>query len=457
MTPIDELECYLTELTEVLGHADRHAGLKDYCRGLLLPIARKSIEPIAAHLDPERVQAKHQALHHFVAKSPWSDEAVLRKVREIVAPHLALDEACYWIVDETGIPKQGRHSVGVARQYCGQVGKNENCQVAVSLSLASEKGSLPIAFRLYLPEAWANDPERRNKAGVPETVTFATKPEIALSQISEALAAGVPPGVVLADAVYGDTTHFRDQLTAWGLRYAVAVREATTVWPPGVEPLQPEPYSGRGRPAKNLRRSPGHEPVSVKRLAESLPQSAYRTVTWREGSNGVLRSRFAAVRVRAAHRDYWRSTLREPEWLLIEWPETESEPSHYFLCTLPETYSLTQLVHTVKMRWRIERDYRELKQEVGLGHYEGRNWRGFHHHATLTIAAYGFLLLQRLKDHDKKNRALSKAPPLPQGYIPRGSPKSTTPRTRLDRNDSLLDCPTHRPAALEVSLLRENA
>ena len=159
----------------------------------------------------------------------------------------------------------------------------------------------------------------------------------------------------------------------------------------------------------------------------------------------------------AAHRDDWRSILREPEWLLIEWPETESEPSHYFLCTLPETYSLTQLVHTVKMRWRIERDYRELKQEVGLGHYEGRNWRGFHHHATLTIAAYGFLLLQRLKDHDKKNRALSKAPPLPQGYIPRGSPKSTTPRTRLDRNDSLLDCPTHRPAALEVSLLRENA
>ncbi|MFN4023162.1 MAG: IS701 family transposase, partial [Hydrogenophilus thermoluteolus] len=386
-----------------------------------------------------------------------SDEAVLRKVREIVAPHLALDEACYWIVDETGIPKQGRHSVGVARQYCGQVGKNENCQVAVSLSLASEKGSLPIAFRLYLPEAWANDPERRNKAGVPETVTFATKPEIALRQISEALAAGVPPGVVLADAVYGDTTHFRDQLTAWGLRYAVAVREATTVWPPGVEPLQPEPYSGRGRPAKNLRRSPGHEPISVKQLAESLPQSAYRTVTWRKSSNTPLRSRFAAVRVRAAHRDDWRSTLREPEWLLIEWPETESEPSHYFLSTLPQSYSLTQLVHTVKMRWRIERDYRERKQEVGLGHYEGRNWRGFHHHATLTIAAYGFLLLQRLKDPDKKNRALSKSPPLPQGYIPRGSPKGTTPRTRLDRNDSLLDCPTHRPAASEVSLLRESA
>ncbi|GLW60021.1 hypothetical protein Hthe01_03700 [Hydrogenophilus thermoluteolus] len=346
--------------------------------------------------------------------------------------------------------------MGVARQYCGQVGKTENCQVAVSLSVASEKGSLPIAFRLYLPESWANDPERRKKAGVPETVTFATKPEIALAQIADALSAGVTPGVVLADAAYGDSTAFRDRLTEWGLRYAVAVREATTVWPPGVEPLQPEPYTGRGRPARNLRRSPGHEPVSVKRLAESLPQSAYRTVTWREGSNGVLRSRFAAVRVRAVHRDYWRATLREPEWLLIEWPETESEPSHYFLSTLPQSYSLTQLVHTVKMRWRIERDYRELKQEVGLGHYEGRNWRGFHHHATLTIAAYGFLLLQRLKGWDKKNGLFPQAPALPHWYVPRGSPKSTTPRTRLDRNDSSSDHPSHRPRTPAMSVLWEN-
>lgn len=299
------------------------------------------------------------------------------------------------------------------------------------------KEAYRLPFVSTYPKRGPMTPSGATKRGVPETVTFATKPEIALRQISEALAAGVPPGVVLADAVYGDTTHFRDQLTAWGLRYAVAVRETTTVWPPGVEPLQPEPYSGRGRPAKNLRRSPGHEPISVKRLAESLPQSAYRTVTWRKSSNTPLRSRFAAVRVRAAHRDYWRSTLREPEWLLIEWPETESEPSHYFLCTLPETYSLTQLVHTVKMRWRIERDYRELKQEVGLGHYEGRNWRGFHHHATLTIAAYGFLLLQRLKGWDKKNGLLPQAPTLPHWYVPRGSPKGTTPRTRLDRNDSL--------------------
>jgi len=272
-----------------------------------------------------------------------------------------------------------------------------------------------------------------------------------------ALATGVPPGVVLADAVYGDTTHFRDQLTAWGLRYAVAVRESTTMWPPGVEPLPPEPYTGRGRPAKNLRRRPGHEPASVKALAQSLPQNAYQTVTWKEGSNTPLRSRFAAVRVRAAHRDYWRATLREPEWLLIEWPETESAPSHYFLCTLPENYSLTQLVYTAKMRWRIERDYRELKQEVGLGHYEGRNWRGFHHHATLTIAAYGFLLLQRLKGWNKKNGIFPQAPSLPPGYIPRGRPKSATPRTRLDRNDSSWDCATDRPRAPAMSLLRASA
>jgi len=168
-------------------------------------------------------------------------------------------------------------------------------------------------------------------------------------------------------------------------------------------------------------------------------------------------ARFAAVRVRAAHRDYWRATLREPQWLLIEWPETESAPSHYFLCTLPENYSLTQLVYTAKMRWRIERDCRELKQEVGLGHYEGRNWRGFHHHATLTIAAYGFLLLQRLKGWNKKNGIFPQAPSLPPGYIPRGRPKSATPRTRLDRNDSSWDCATDRPTAPAMSLLRESA
>lgn len=312
----DELEVYLERLAGVLGHADRRVGLRDYCRGLMLPIKRKSIEPLAAHVDPLHVQAKHQSLHHFVAQSAWSDTAVLSEVRSIVEPVLGLERGSYWIIDDTGIPKQGKHSVGVARQYCGQLGKTENCQVAVSLSLASCQGSLPIAWQLYLPQEWADDRARCRKAGVPSDVTFATKNAIALAQVKAALKAGVTPGVVLADAAYGDSAAFRDPLTEWGLTYAVGTRATTSVWPPGVEPLPPVPTLGRGRPSKNLRRAPGHQPVSVKELATSLPDSAYQIVSWREGTNDALTSRFAAVRVRTAYKDDWRSTLRPEEWLL---------------------------------------------------------------------------------------------------------------------------------------------
>ena len=208
MGNLAEFETYLECLCEVLGHMDRNVGLKDYCRGLMLPIQRKSIEPLAAHTDPLHVGAKHQSLHHFVAKSDWSDAAVLGRVRDWVLPTLGVGNCCYWIVDDTGFPKKGKHSVGVARQYCGQLGKQDNCQVAVSLSLATVQGSIPIAYQLYLPKDWAADLLRRKKAGVPADVAFATKPEIALAQMREAIAAGVPFGVVLADAGYGDETAF---------------------------------------------------------------------------------------------------------------------------------------------------------------------------------------------------------------------------------------------------------
>jgi len=241
-----ELDRYLERLANVLGHADRRAGLRDYCRGLMLPIQRKSIEPLAAHIDPERVPAKHQSLHHFVAQSDWSDAAVLREVRAVVEPVLGLEHGAYWILDDTGLPKQGRHSVGVARQYCGQLGKTENCQVVVSLSLASDVGSLPIQWRLYLPEAWTSDPARCAKVGVPETIRFATKTEIALSQIEQALADGVPRGVVLADPAYGDSAAFRDRLTELGLSYAVGVRSSTAVWTPDKAPQPPSPRTGQG-------------------------------------------------------------------------------------------------------------------------------------------------------------------------------------------------------------------
>ncbi len=457
MAQVSQLEKYMEFVGEALGHADRRAGFSDYGRGLMLPIERKSVEPLAARLDPWHVSAKHQSLHHVVAQSDWSDGAVLARVREWVEPALRLAQGCYWIVDDTGFPKKGKHSVGVARQYCGQLGKQDNCQVAVSLSLGSEGGSIPIDWRLYLPEEWARDAARREKAGVPAEVAFATKPAIALSQIRAAKAAGVPVGVVLADAAYGAETAFREALSALGLQYSVGVKLSTTVWTGGSGPLPAEvkESKGRGRPATRLRRDPRDPPSSVKEVALSLPSRAWRTVRWREGTNQALSSRFAAVRVRAAHRDYKRHSEREEEWLLIEWPKGEAEPLKYWLSSLPADTSLNCLADTAKMRWRIERDYQELKQEFGLGHYEGRGWRGFHHHATLCITAYGFLMAHRLKGGGrKKNSARSKAPALPEGYTPRGSRQNATSRTRLHRHTSRIVRHGDRQTSRALPVLR---
>ena len=429
---------YVEALSSALGHADRKAPLKAYCTGLLLPGERKSVEPMAARVAPGRVQAAHQSLHHFVAKAEWSDAGVLAVVRGQGLPALEQQGPIRaWIVDDTGFPKKGKHSVGVARQYCGQLGKQDNCQIAVSLSVANDHASLPIAYRLYLPESWANDPDRRAKAGVPEDVVFRTKPEIALDQIQAALAAGVPRGVVLADAGYGVDTAFRTELTEMGFTYVVGIQSSTSLWPPGTAPLPPKQWSGRGRPPSLVRRHAEHKPLSAKQLAQALPDSAWRTVTWREGTNAPLASRFAAVRVRPAHRDYWRAAPRPEEWCLIEWPEGEREPTKYWLSTLPDDARLADLVDQAKLRWRIERDYQELKQEIGLGHYEGRGWRGFHHHATLAIAAYGFLVSERssIPPSGPSATPFLKAPRLPKGYRPRGAAApSRTPRRQLHRH-----------------------
>ena len=429
---------YVETLASALGHADRVAPLKAYCTGLLLPGERKSVEPMAARVEPGRVQAAHQSLHHFVAKADWSDDAVLSLVRAQVLPALeGQGQIRAWIVDDTGFPKKGKHSVGVARQYCGQLGKQDNCQVAVSLSVATGQASLPVAYQLYLPESWANDPDRRAKAGVPEDVIFRTKPEIALAQIRAALEAGVSRSVVLADAGYGNDTAFRTGLTAMGLTYVVGVQSSIRLWSPGTQPLPPKPSSGRGRPPSLVRRQPGHAPVSAKELAQALPEDAWRRITWREGAKAPLASRFAAVRVRPAHRDYWRTAPRDEEWFLIEWPQGEVEPTKYWLSTLPEDIELADLVDQAKLRWRIERDYQELKQEIGLGHYEGRGWRGFHHHATLAIAAYGFLVSERslIPPSAPRSAPLLKAPALPEDYRPRGAAApSPTPRQKFHRH-----------------------
>jgi SRSO17 transposase len=366
---------------------------------------------------PGRTSAQHQSLLHFVGQAAWSDDDVLTKVRQMVLPQITRDgpiEA--WIIDDTGIPKKGQHSVGVSHQYCGQLGKQANCQVAVTLSLANRHASLPVAYRLYLPKAWAEDDDRRAKAGVPEEITFKTKPQIALEQIRWACEVGLPGRMALLDAGYGHDSKLRAGITELGKHYVAGIQPQTLVWKPGTRP-------GR-TPKKGHRDAP--DTISVKDLALGLRKRAWRTIQWREGSNEWLSSRFARVHVHVAS-GHERPGEPTKEWLLIEWPEGEKEPTKYWLSTLPSDIAFRDLVDAAKLRWRIERDYQELKQEVGLGHYEGRGWRGFHHHATMCIAAYGFLISERETIPPSGTRPAARLPQLavPDSYRPRGSPVAT--------------------------------
>lgn len=409
-------EAYVGELAGVLGHVDRAAGLRDYCTGLMLPLERKSVEPLAAATAPSRVSAQHQSLMHFVSQSGWSDEKLLAKVCEQVLPVIERHgpiEA--WIIDDTGFRKQGRHSVGVARQYLGEIGKQDSCQVAVSLSLANAWASLPVAFRLYLPKEWAEDGARRRKAGVPEAVAFATKPEIALAQIAAAAAAGLPRGVVLMDPGYGHDAKLRAGVSGLGLTYVAGVQGNEVVFDPYAE-IEPD------RPAPQRGRLDEPDVISIKTLALRLPQRAWREVAWREGTNDTLSSRFARVRVRSAQRRQKGEAWNE-EWLLVEWPQGEAEPAKYWLSTLAADIAFERLVDLAKLRWRIERDYQDLKQELGLDHFEGRSWRGFHHHASLCIAAYGFLISERetIPPSGPRSPRPGATARLPSGYRPRGA------------------------------------
>ena len=408
---------YVGGLGSVIGHVERMRPLRDYCTGLMLPGERKSVEPMAARTAPARTAAQHQSLLHFVANAAWSDEDVLAKVREMVLPAIEKSgpvEA--WIIDDTSFPKQGKHSVGVHHQYCGQLGKQANCQVAVSLSVANHAASLPVGYRLYLPEAWTKDRARRKKAGVPRQIKFNTKPQIALEQIRWACESGLPRGVALMDAAYGRDARLRAGMTELSVPYVVGIMPTILMWAPGCGPRRMD------KPMNNTGRRDEPELVSAKKVALGLPKQAWRTVTWREGSADQLSSRFARVRVRVGYNKLIPEKL-SPEWLLIEWPEGEAEPTKYWLSTLPENVSFTQFVDLAKLRWRIERDYQELKQEVGLGHYEGRGWRGFHHHATLCIAAYGFLIAEQatIPPSGPRSAAPVQVPSLPDNYRPRGS------------------------------------
>jgi SRSO17 transposase len=434
--PDERFEEYLKRLAAAVGHVDRGEPLRGYLVGLCLPGERKSVEPMAARLDPRHAGARHQSLHHFVANAPWDDEAVLRVARNYVLEQMERHGAVAgWIVDDTGIPKKGKHSVGVVRQYCGVLGKQDNCQVAVTVTMANEAASVPAAYRLYLPEVWANDRRRRIEAAIPEQVTFKTKWQVALDQIARLRGEGLPLTPVVADAGFGVVTAFREALTAQGIPYVVGITGQTTVWRPGTEPLRPLAYRGQGRPPRLMRRTKRRRPVSIGALAEALPASAWQTITWRQGSRGAMRSRFACLRVRPAHRDELRDHAREVEWLIIEWPRGEAAPTKSWLSTLPADTPREQLIRLAKLRWRIERDYEELKQEVGLDHFEGRSWRGFHHHGVLCIAAYAFLAAERARLSPPEPLSFLRAAPLPRGFKPRGSPDSTrTARAGLHRH-----------------------
>ena len=405
----ERFSAYLDGLSSVVGHAARIGPLRDYCSGLLLPGERKSVEPMAAATAPVRVSAQHQALLHFVGEGGWSDETMLAKVREMVLPKIERHGAVEaWIIDDTGMPKHGRHSVGVARQYCGQLGKQDNCQVAVSLSIANHHASLPVAYRMYLPKDWAADDERRRKAGVPDDVVFKTKPQIALDQIRWACAAGLPRAPVLIDAGYGADTDLRAAITALDLVYVVGIR-TNTVAKVAVGAIDPEP-----------------EPTSVEAIALGLHKKAWHKIEWREGTNAPLTGRFARVRVRVTHGGAKATAARADEWLPIEWPDDEKKPTKYWLSTLGPDIDLAQMVDMAKLRWRIERDYLDLKQEVGLGHFEGRGWRGFHHHATMCIAAYGFLISERgnFSPSGYRSRTIVKRSAVSRSYRPRGAAAS---------------------------------
>jgi SRSO17 transposase len=385
------LERFLLDLLEPIGRSERRHWGERYVRGLLQDGERKSIEPMAARLPDGNVQAMQQ----FVGQSPWEWQEVWARLGKRMTAELEPDSA--WVVDDTGFPKQGEDSVGVERQYSGTLGKTGSCQVAVSLHHVGEQGNAVLGWRLYLPETWTKDKKRRQAAGVPEGVVFKKKWELGLDLIDQVRGWGVPDRVVLADAGYGEATEFRDALEERDLRYAVGIAPNVGVWakPPKIK--VPE-YSGRGTPPKKWEYG-GQRPSSVKDVA--LKAKGWKKVRWREGSKGWLESRFLAMRVQPSHGFAHGYPPHKEIWLLVEWSEEEKEPTKYFFCDLPASYTLRRLVRIAKCRWKIEQDYHQLKEELGLDHYEGRSWNGWHHHVTLVMLAHSFLTLETLRS--KKN------------------------------------------------------
>ncbi len=379
---VERLESYFDQLGEVLGDERRRASFAMCAMGLSGEGDRKSVDPIAARAcgDPQDAERAHDRLLHFMTDSNWSDRDARRTAAQYaVAAMTAREPILAWIVDDTGMLKQGTHSVGVQRQYTGSAGKITNCQIAVSLSVTTKTEHLPVDFELYLPKSWTNDPLRRAEARIPDEIEFRTKPELAIDMIKRAVADELPPGVVLADSAFGDSVHFREQIRLLNLHYAVGIHATTKVWL----------VDGKGR-----RRG---EALSVKKLAHRMGRKKFRSTMWRDGTRGPLWSRFARMRVVVEHDDGWDLEEREALWLLIEWPDNEKEPIHYTLSSLPNATSKKQLVRIVKERYRTERVYQDLKGELGFDHYEGRRFPGWHHHVTVVLCCFAFIVAERVR------------------------------------------------------------
>ena len=386
----ERLVCFVGEMAVGLGHVCRRENALLYVRGLIEHGGRKSLQPTLFRLGEDG--ARYESVQQFLADSPWDPALLVRACAERVAPELGV---AAWVVDDTGVPKDGVHSPGVKRQYSGTLGKIGNCQIAVSVHAVGERGTLPLGFSLYLPEEWCADGERRTKAKIPESVSFRTKPELAAALAERASDWEIPRAPILGDSAYGDDTAFRTGLHERELEYVLAVSPNVGVFGPETSFAVPERSGKRGRPPSVAR--PDREPESVRSLAERLPAEDWQTLPCRTTPAGEqVESRFAFVRVVAAHaveRDYLPP--RE-EWLIVEWPAGEEAPSDYWLANLPEEESRERLARLARLRWTIELDYRQLKGELGLDHYEGRSYAGFHHHCALVTCAHAFLTLERL-------------------------------------------------------------
>jgi SRSO17 transposase len=384
------LAAFAGEVVAGLPHKRQRENALLYVRGLVEHGGRKSLWPTLFRLGEDA--ARYESLQQFLADSPWEPGELLRATAERVYPHLGVSA---WVIDDTGIPKDGTHSPGVKRQYSGTLGKIGNCQITVSLHAVGDHGTLPLGWALYLPEEWCRDQPRREKAKIPEDVTFQTKPELAAALCREMAGWELPSAPVLADCAYGDDTAFRTRLDELGRTYVVSVSPQISLFGPETTFVAPEPAGRRGRPRRFLISGP--PPQSAGALVAALPEAAFQVLPCRTTPAGeVQRGRFAFLRVVAAHpvmRD-WLSP--RPEWLIVEWPKNAEAPTDFWLSNLPAEEDLEHLARLARLRWTIELDYRQLKGELGLDHYEGRSYLGFHHHCALVSLAHGFLTLERL-------------------------------------------------------------